>query len=167
VTSTLDLSFSIPSALDMVRIGGRLLCALLIGAVVGLEREITHKPAGLRTHMLVALGTALVVVSAVEAHMSTSDVSRVVQGLVTGLGFLGGGTILKLTAEHEIHGLTTAASIWTTAAASIAAGLGEVGTAALALVLGLIVLAVLARIETRFGSRVSTDAADHEPPGKA
>lgn len=166
MTPTPDLSFSIPSALDVGRIAGRLTCALVIGALVGLERELTHKPAGLRTHMLVALGTSLIVVAAVEAGMSTSDVSRIVQGLVTGIGFLGGGAILKLTAEHEIHGLTTAASIWTTAAASVAAGLGEVATAALGLGLGIVVLALLTRLENRLGERASSDAADREPPGK-
>lgn len=167
MTPTLDLSFSIPTALDIGRIAARLICALLIGALVGVQRELTHKPAGLRTHMLVALGTSLIVVAAVEARMSASDVSRVVQGLVTGIGFLGGGAILKLTAEHEIHGLTTAASIWTTAAASVAAGLGEIATAALGLALGLVVLALLGGVERRLGGNVSSDAADREPPGNA
>lgn len=167
MNATLDFAFSIPNAPDLGRIAGRLLCALVIGAAVGIQRELTHKPAGLRTHMLVALGTSLFVVAAVEARMSPSDLSRVIQGIVTGIGFLGGGAILKLTAEHEIHGLTTAASIWMTAAASIAAGLGEVATAALGVVSGLIVLALLVRLESWLGGRVSTDAADREPPGNA
>lgn len=166
MTPTLDLSFSIPAALDVGRIAARLICALLIGALVGVQRELTHKPAGLRTHMLVALGTSFIVVAGVEARMSASDLSRIIQGLVTGIGFLGGGAILKLTAEHEIHGLTTAASIWMTAAASIAAGLGEVVTAGIGLALGLIVLALLTGIENRLGARVSRDAADRQPPGK-
>lgn len=161
----LGLSFALPDTADIGHIAARLVCALIIGACVGLQREITQKPAGIRTHMLVALGTTLVVIAAVEAHMSSSDVSRVVQGLVTGIGFLGGGAILKLTAEHEIQGLTTAASIWTTAAASIAAGLGEVVTAGLALALALFVLAGLARLEKRL-SDSSSDAAHREPRGK-
>jgi putative Mg2+ transporter-C (MgtC) family protein len=155
-----DLSLSFPDAHDLARIGARLLCALFIGAFVGMQRELTHKPAGLRTHMLVALGTSLVIVMSVEAHMSSSDVSRIIQGLVTGIGFLGGGAILKLTAEHEIHGLTTAAGIWTTAAASAAAGLGQIGTALLGLILGMVVLALLARLERYFGERASSDAAN-------
>ena len=167
MTPTPDFSFSIPSALDIGRIAARLGLALVIGALIGINRELTHKPAGLRTHMLVALGTSLVVVAAVEARMSASDLSRVIQGLVTGVGFLGGGAILKLTAEHEIHGLTTAASIWTTAAASIAAGLGEVATAALGVALGLVVLGLLAGLERRLEDRVSPDAADRKPPRKA
>jgi len=167
VTPTPDLSFSIPSALDIGRIAARLILALVIGALVGINRERIHKPAGLRTHMLVALGTSLVVVTAVEARMSASDLSRVVQGLVTGLGFLGGGAILKLTAEREIHGLTTAASIWTTAAASIAAGLGEVATAALGVALGLVILGLLGGLERRLEDQVPPEAADPKPPGKA
>jgi putative Mg2+ transporter-C (MgtC) family protein len=167
VTPTPDFSFSIPSALDIGRIAARLTLALVIGALLGVNRERVHKPAGLRTHMLVALGTALIVVAAVEARMSASDLSRVIQGLVTGIGFLGGGAILKLTAEHEIHGLTTAASIWTTAAVSIAAGLGEVATAALGLALGLVVLSLLAGLERRLGAGASPNAANGKPPGKA
>ena len=167
MTPTPDLSFSIPSALDVGRIAARLILALVIGALIGINRERIHKPAGLRTHMLVALGTSLIVVTAVEARMSASDLSRVVQGLVTGLGFLGGGAILKLTAEREIHGLTTAASIWTTAAASIAAGLGEVVTAVLGLALGLVILGLLGGLERRLEDRMPPDAADPKPPGKA
>ena len=75
----------------------RLMAALIAGALVGLQRELTHRPAGLRTHMLVALGASLVVVTVIECGFSTSDISRVVQGVVTGIGFLGGGAILKLT----------------------------------------------------------------------
>ena len=115
---------SVPPAAEVVRVALRMVGSLVIGTVIGLQRELTHKPAGLRTHLLVALGSTLLVVAAVNAGMKSGDVSRVIQGLVTGIGFLGGGTILKLTHEHEIRGLTTAAGIWLTAAASIAVGLG-------------------------------------------
>lgn len=142
----------------------RLLVALLVGALVGVQRELTHKPAGLRTHMLLALGTALVVVSAAESGMSLSDLSRVIQGLVTGIGFLGGGAILKLTAEHEIHGLTTAAGIWMTAAASAAAGLGQLALALIGVCLGLIVLAAFVKLEKRLGARATQDAVNHKSP---
>lgn len=142
----------------------RLMLALFLGAVVGLQRELTHKPAGLRTHMLIALGTAVVVVTVQEAHLGGQAVARVIQGLVTGIGFLGGGAILKLTAEHQIHGLTTAAGIWLTAAAGIAAGMGQLVTAVLAVVLALIVLWALAPLERRLGERISRDAANSEPP---
>lgn len=99
-----ELARSIPDLTDLVRIVARLGVALVIGALIGLQREAAHKSAGVRTHMLVALGTALLLVAASAAGLSNSDLSRVIQGLVTGIGFLGGGAILKLTQEHQIQG---------------------------------------------------------------
>jgi putative Mg2+ transporter-C (MgtC) family protein len=163
-TAFAELTQSIPSA-HLIRICLRLLVALVAGGLVGIQRELTHKPAGLRTHMLLALGTALFVIVADEAGMSKSDLSRVLQGLVTGIGFLGGGAILKLTAEHEIHGLTTAAGLWMTAAASAAAGIGQLALAILGVVVGLVVLTAFVKIEKRLGHRASKDAANREPPG--
>src|SRR5438445_12293790 len=107
-----ELTKILPDVHQLVRVTLRLGAALAIGTAIGLQRELTHKPAGLRTHMLVSLGTALFVVGAAESGMSSADVSRIVQGIATGIGFLGGGAILKLTNEREIHGLTTAAGIW-------------------------------------------------------
>lgn len=144
-----ELSGSVPEADKLARLGLRLVAALVIGIVIGFQRELTHKPAGLRTHLLVALGTALLVVAAVNAGMQSGDVSRIIQGLVTGIGFLGGGTILKLTREHEIRGLTTAAGIWLTAAASVAAGLGQFADAFIGVIFAWIVLAVLGKFERR------------------
>lgn len=152
----------IPTA-HLVRVGIRLFVALVVGGLVGIQRELTHKPAGLRTHMLLALGTALFIITADEAGMSKSDLSRVVQGLVTGIGFLGGGAILKLTAEHEIHGLTTAAGLWMTAAAAAAAGLGQLALAVLGVCLGLLVLAAFVKVEKRLGHRASRDAVNRDP----
>ncbi|HJS90179.1 MAG TPA: MgtC/SapB family protein [Steroidobacteraceae bacterium] len=129
----------------VLRVALRLMAALIIGTVIGLQRELTHKPAGLRTHLLVALGTALLVVAAVNTGMKSADISRVIQGLITGIGFLGGGTILKLTREHEIRGLTTAAGIWLTAAASVAAGLGEFAAAFVGVLFALIVLSAVGK----------------------
>jgi putative Mg2+ transporter-C (MgtC) family protein len=160
-----ELTHFIP-ANHLVRISLRLLVALVSGALVGIQRELTHKPAGLRTHMLLALGTALFVIVADEAGMSKSDLSRVLQGLVTGIGFLGGGAILKLTAEHEIHGLTTAAGIWMTAAASAAAGLGQLVLAVLGVVIGLVVLQAFVKVEQRLGHHASKDAANRPPPDR-
>ena len=163
-TGFAEITQSIPSAEHMIRISLRLFVALLVGGLVGIQRELTHKPAGLRTHMLLALGTALIVITAEEAGMSKSDLSRVVQGLVTGVGFLGGGAILKLPAEHEIHGLTTAAGLWMTAAASAAAGLGQLVLSVLGVCLGLLVLAAFVKVEKRLGHHASNDAANREPP---
>jgi putative Mg2+ transporter-C (MgtC) family protein len=111
--------------------------------------------------MLVALGTALFVVGALESGMHTDAVSRIVQGLATGIGFLGGGAILKLTDEREIHGLTTAAGIWMTAAASAAAGLGQIALAVIATLLGLLVLTLCRKLETHLGHRARKDAEVH------
>ena len=163
---TADLTLAMPDVAQIVRVGSRLLVAILIGALIGIQRELTHKPAGLRTHMLVALGTAMVVVTAAEAGMASADLSRIIQGVITGIGFLGGGAILKLTAEHEIHGLTTAAGIWMTAAAAAAAGLGQLGIALLGVVFGLLILGACVRVEKWLGDRVSRDAANRRPPGR-
>lgn len=141
-----EVSNSLPSAQQTVRVALRLVAALIIGTLIGFQRELSHKPAGLRTHLLVALGTALLVIAAVNSGMKPSDVSRVIQGLITGIGFLGGGTILKLTQEHEIRGLTTAAGIWLTAAASIAAGLGEYAAAFIGVLFALAVLTAVGKL---------------------
>ena len=141
-----ELAHTVPQADEVVRVALRLAAALIIGTAIGLQRELTHKPAGLRTHLLVALGTALLVVAAVNSGMKSADVSRVIQGLVTGIGFLGGGTILKLTEEHEIRGLTTAAGIWLTAAASVAAGLGKYADAFIGVFFALIVLSAIGKL---------------------
>jgi putative Mg2+ transporter-C (MgtC) family protein len=127
--------------------------ALIIGAGIGLQRQVAHKAAGLRTHMLVALGTALLLVSASDAGLASADVSRIVQGIITGIGFLGGGAILKLTDQQEIRGLTTAAGIWLTAAASAAAGLGQTVAALIGLVFALIVLVVMGRLDRHLDPR--------------
>jgi putative Mg2+ transporter-C (MgtC) family protein len=140
-----ELTRSLPDLTHLVRILGRLSVALIIGAAIGLQRQVAHKTAGIRTHMLVALGTSLLLVAASDAGLSNSDLSRIVQGIITGIGFLGGGAILKLTEEHEIHGLTTAAGIWLTAAAAAAAGLGQMAAALIGLIFALIVLALMGK----------------------
>ncbi len=147
-----DVFGPIPDVTTIVRVSVRLVTALVIGGLIGLQREMTHHSAGLRTHILVSMGTALLVICGQESGMSSGDVSRIVQGIVTGIGFLGGGAILKLTAEHEIRGLTTAAGIWMTAACGVAAGLGRVGVAIIGVLLALFVLVALRAFEDRLGS---------------
>ena len=121
---------------------GRLALAALLGAAVGINRELRGKPAGLRTHALVALGAALLTVIGLALtdprdaeHYGTT--SRVLQGLVAGIGFIGGGVILRREESQEVHGLSTAASIWIVAAIGVGAGCGlqitSAATAALAL----------------------------------
>ena len=118
----------------------RTVTAVLLGGIVGMQREKTGKPAGLRTHMLVSLGTAVVVLGCQGIGMEMDGLSRVIQGIVTGIGFIGAGTILKLTEQREIQGLTTAAGLWMTAAIGVAVGLGALGIAVIATVLTVIVL---------------------------
>src|SRR6478752_7519856 len=93
---------------EAVRLVVRLLAASLIGALIGFERERNASPAGLRTHMLVALGAALFVIVPQHAGFDDADMSRVVQGLVAGIGFLGAGAILKQDDRFRVRGLTTA-----------------------------------------------------------
>jgi putative Mg2+ transporter-C (MgtC) family protein len=150
----------VPEADKVVRVALRLVAALIIGTVIGFQRELSHKPAGLRTHLLVSLGTALLVIAAVNSDMKSADVSRVIQGLITGIGFLGGGTILKLTQEHEIRGLTTAAGIWLTAAASVAAGLGEFADAFIGVLFALIVLTAVGKLGGSRMDRSESESTD-------
>jgi putative Mg2+ transporter-C (MgtC) family protein len=134
---------SMPSARELVRMLMRMFAALAVGALVGYQRERMGKAAGLRTHMLVSMGTALLVIVALQSGMEADGASRVVQGLVTGIGFLGAGAIMKIREEKEIRGLTTAAGIWMTAAAGVAIGLGHIGIGLIAGVLAWVVLGLL------------------------
>ena len=119
----------------------RLFVAALVGGCIGLDREVRQKPAGMRTHALVSLGAALVVIVVVRfpAANHIDAVSRGIQGIIAGVGFLGGGAILK--ADHgTVHGLTTAASIWVVASLGIASGAGQWIAALIALAFALIIL---------------------------
>jgi len=120
----------------------RLLLAALLGGLLGLQREHQGKAAGIRTHMLVAASSALIVVVSLQSGLGPDGLSRVLQGLLAGVGFVCAGAILKLEREEQVHGLTTAAGVWMTAAIGIAAGLGREMTAALAtlVVLGILML---------------------------
>ena len=120
----------------------RTITAVILGGIVGVQREKVGKPAGLRTHMLVSLGTAVVVLACQGIGMDMDGLSRVIQGIVTGIGFVGAGTILKLTDQREIQGLTTATGLWMTAAIGVAVGLGALGIAVIATVLTVIVLSL-------------------------
>jgi putative Mg2+ transporter-C (MgtC) family protein len=139
---------------DSVRIGA----AALLGGALGLEREWKGHWAGLRTHMMVAIGCAIFVIAGLNLAGEHSDaVTRVIQGITAGIGFLGAGTILKLDQKQEIKGLTTASSIWLAAALGTAAGLAEYALATAAAIISLFVLAVLGPMEKYFERR----QADH------
>jgi putative Mg2+ transporter-C (MgtC) family protein len=133
------------NAEDITRIVLRLLVALALGGLLGYERESIGASAGLRTHMLVSLGCALFILIPVQAGMQIEDVSRVLQGVAAGIGFIGAGAILKQSNRNDIRGLTTAASIWTTAAIGVAAGMGREASAIVSAVFAFIILAILRR----------------------
>lgn len=127
----------------LTRLVVRLGLAALLGGLLGLQRERSGKEAGIRTHMLVAAGSALVVFVPVHSGMDAEGVSRVLQGLLAGVGFLCAGSILKAPSEEHVRGLTTAAGIWMTSAIGMAAGLGREVTA---IVSTLLVLGILSLI---------------------
>lgn len=144
-----ELTSGLPDAKQFVHVVIRLVAATLLGAVVGVQRERAGKPAGVRTHILVSLGTAVFVLACSGVGMSLDGVSRVIQGIVTGIGFIGAGSILKLNEERDIQGLTTAAGVWMTAAIGVAVGLGSLGVALLSTVFTLIILALAGLHELR------------------
>lgn len=137
-----ELTGGLPDRRRLAVIVIRLLAATLLGAIVGLQRERVGKPAGLRTHMLVCIATAMFVLAGSGIGMTTDGLSRVIQGIVTGIGFIGAGSILKLSQEREIKGLTTAAGLFMTAAIGVASGVGAVGLAIIGTTLTVIVLAL-------------------------
>jgi putative Mg2+ transporter-C (MgtC) family protein len=144
-----ELTSGLPDARQLVHVLIRLVAATLLGALVGFQRERAGKPAGLRTHMLVTLGTAVFVMACSGVGMSLEGQSRVIQGIVTGIGFIGAGSILKLNEERDIQGLTTAAGVWMTAAVGVAVGLGSLGVALLSTLFTLIILSLASRFEQR------------------
>ena len=146
------------SAEEFSRIIIRLGAAMIVGAIAGINRELGGKAAGLRTHMLVSMGAAMFVLGAELTGLPPAQLTSVIQGVAAGIGFVGGGAILKFAEANEIRGLTTAASIWMTAAIGIAAGLGRVGLAFVASLLTLLVLSIIARFERRLGTEGSNQA---------
>jgi putative Mg2+ transporter-C (MgtC) family protein len=133
----------ISDATQIARITLRLLVAAALGGLLGYEREQRGKSAGVRTHMLVAIGAALFVLIPQQAGVSSADLTRVLQGLIAGVGFLGAGAIILGTRQVETRGLTTAAGIWVTAAIGIAAGMGRESTAVLSTIVALFILSVV------------------------
>ncbi len=135
----------LPDLEQATRIVFKLVLAALLGGLLGFEREASGKAAGLRTHMLVAMGAAMFLAIAQLLGVSAQESSRVMQGVIAGIGFLGAGAILKSSkgGEEDIKGLTTAAGIWFTAAIGVAVGVGEESAAIFCTVIALIVLMVV------------------------
>lgn len=124
----------------LLRVLVRLVVAVLLGGLLGIERKWEGKAAGLRTHMLVSLGAAMFMLVPLEGGMDIRDLSRVIQGVAAGIGFLGAGTIIQLRDEHRIEGLTSAASIWLTAAAGMSVGAGWIWPAVMGVILAWLIL---------------------------
>jgi len=133
----------LPSIESATRLIVRLLLGATLGGLIGYERERRGKDAGLRTHMLVCLGTAFVVAAAEQARMPYTDLSRIIQGIMAGIGFVGAGAIMKHEEKMRIDGLTTAASIWFTAAIGIVVGMGREASAVIGTLFALGVLALI------------------------
>lgn len=164
VWMTIQLEFSdITDVEQFTQMAVRLLMAAFLGGLIGYERESKRKSAGLRTHILVGLGSAMFVAVPLQAGVLITDLSRVLQGLVAGIGFLGAGAIIH--GDKNNRGLTTAASIWLTAAIGSSAGMGREGSAVLGTALTIVVLCLLrkvtagsARVELAAEAESSNDA---------
>jgi putative Mg2+ transporter-C (MgtC) family protein len=137
----------------------RLLLAAGLGAAMGIEREIHQKPAGLRTNMLIAMGSVVFTMVSIQIAHAGGSSDRIAAQIVTGIGFLGGGAILR--SGTSVHGMTTAATIWVNAAVGMAVGTGEYTMAISATALTLVVLALLPPIETYFERRAGTRNPNH------
>lgn len=134
-----NLGLGSPDFAQLAQITVRLVVSCILGAVLGLEREVRGRQAGLRTHMLVALGcTLFTVIPLFEG--SPEALSQVVRGITAGIGFLGAGAILKQESEKRISGITTAAGLWTTGAMAVAVGAGYIGVAVIATLLAWLIL---------------------------
>ena len=131
----------------------RLLAAVLLGALIGYERELRAKNAGVRTHIMVALGAALFMIMSQHGFPDAAkfDAARIAAGVVTGIGFIGGGIIMKR--KHDVSGLTTAASLWVTGAVGLSAGCGLFEVAILTTVLVLACLEILSISSFRLGGK--------------
>ena len=139
----------LPDGGQLVRLVLRLTVAALLGGLIGYERKAAGKHVGPRTHMLVASGSALFVLIPQQAGMPLSDLSRVLQGLLAGIGFLGGGAILKSPEQGRVQGMTSAAGIWMVAAIGVAVGLGRIASAIVAALFAYLILSFLYRLERK------------------
>jgi putative Mg2+ transporter-C (MgtC) family protein len=156
--------FSDLSAVQAVQLAVRLVIAAVLGLLIGRDRERAGKAAGVRTHLLVAVGAAAFVAVPQQSGASAADMTRVIQGLVTGIGFLGAGCIWKDDTEGRVEGLTTAAGLWLTAAVGAAAGMGREVSALLIGLTGWCTLSILGRWEVRTAIGAIPEEIRTDPP---
>ena len=147
----------------MIDLSLRLATAAVVGGAIGLNRDLHGKPTGVRTMGLVGLGSALIVVGGVVVG-GAGDATRAAQGVMTGVGFLGAGVIVKDGAGSRVHGLTTAATIWLTAALGVTCGLGEWRLSLVALGLSLAVLMIGGPLEKAARTRWPQAPRASDPP---
>ncbi len=157
IGQALAAEFAIPDVATLTVVATRLLTAIVLGGALGLERESKGRAAGLKTHILVSVGSALFVLAPLQMGISGADVTRVMQGIVSGIGFLGAGAILKQDREERVQGLTTAAGIWMTAAIGMAAGMGMQMVALATTVAALAVVSALPRLMPERRSMAADD----------
>jgi len=160
IGQALAAEFAIPDVGTLTVIVSRLASAIVLGGLLGLERERKGRAAGLKTHILVSVGSALFVLAPLQMGISGADVTRVMQGIVSGIGFLGAGAILKLDNEERIQGLTTAAGIWMTAAIGMAAGMGMEMVAFITTIAALAVVSTLPKLMPDKRKNVDGSEAD-------
>ena len=146
IGQALAKEFALPDAGTTTVMAVRLLTATVLGGMLGLERESKGRAAGLKTHILVSIGSALFVMAPLLSGIAPGDVTRVMQGIVSGIGFLGAGAIIKLERDERIEGLTTAAGIWMVSAVGMAAGMGMEVMALATTLIGLAVVNTIPRI---------------------
>lgn len=146
-----ELTAGFPDGQHLAVIIIRLVAAMSFGAAIGFERQRAGKAAGLRTHILVTTGTSVFILACISSGMHTNSdgISRVIQGIITGIGFVGAGSIIKSEVDRRVQGVTTSAGIWMSAAIGVSIGLGLVGLALIATLLSLIILRVTVYFEGR------------------
>jgi len=149
--------YALPEPAMLAVIVARLLAAAVLGGLVGYERERKGRSAGLKTHVLVSMGSALFVLAPAGAGTELDDLTRVMQGIVSGIGFLGAGAIIKMERDGRVEGLTTAAGIWLTCAIGMAAGIGMEMVALMTTIAALIVVNAVPKI-------FPADPRDAQPP---
>ncbi len=152
----------LPDPSSVIRVMVRLLVAGLLGGLIGFERQLKGRSAGLRTHMLVALGSACFLLIPQQAGVPMPNLDRIAAGLITGIGFLGAGAIFKAEGEGQPRGLTTAAAIWLTAAVGMTVGMGRLSSAVVITALSLVILAPLSRLD-RMIDRAAKDVPSPDP----
>lgn len=171
--SILDWLAGVQMQIPSMQVFMRLLVATLLGALIGFDRELRNKPAGLRTHILISLAAAMFTLITFELHMAvtgedntrTADPIRIIEAVTAGVAFLAAGAIIQ--SRGNVHGLTTGANMWLAGALGVACGLGYYVLAAIGTGFALIVLVVLGRLQEKAKAALASDDAPSEGPQKS